>query len=338
MLPIEIFALSYFGRFSLEEIENLTKSYGSISELLESEFMGFNERFKARYDEKFVEEQERKVEQLGVKLVTFWDEDYPKLLRSSIAPPAVLFCLGDIKLLNENCVAVVGTRRLTSYGKVVTKRIVTDLVKANLVVVSGMALGVDSEVHRAVLENDGKTVAVLGTGVDVCYPSSNRLIYERILRNGCVVSEYPLGTKAAKQNFPARNRIIAGICRATIVTEAPVDSGALITARMAAEIGRDVFAVPGDIDRVMSEGCNWLLKMGAIPLTDSSQILEYYGVNLRKDQTRDEFLQLFTDGPLLAEEIAERLKMDLSQVLSKLTEYELSGSVVKLPSGHYNKL
>jgi len=338
MLPIEIFALSYFGKFSLEEIENLTKSHSSISELLKSEFMGFNERFKAHYDENFVEEQKRKVKQLDVKLVTFWDEDYPKLLRNSIAPPAVLFCLGDIDLLNENCVAVVGTRKITSYGKVVTKRIVTDLVKAGLVVVSGMALGVDSEVHRTVLENDGKTVAVLGTGVDVCYPSSNRQIYERILRSGCVISEYPLGTKAAKQNFPARNRIIAGVCRATIVTEAPIDSGALITARMAAEMGRDVFAVPGDIDRVMSEGCNWLLKMGAIPLTDSSQILEYYGVNLRKDQTRDEFLQLFTDGPLLAEEIAERLKMDLSQVLSKLTEYELSGSVVKLPTGHYNKL
>ncbi|MEJ5228935.1 MAG: DNA-processing protein DprA, partial [Pseudothermotoga sp.] len=300
--------------------------------------MEFNERFKARYDEKFVEEQKKKVEQLGVKLITFWDENYPKLLRNSVAPPAVLFCLGDINLLNENCVAVVGTRRATSYGKVVTKRIVTDLAKAGLVVVSGMALGVDSEAHRAVLENDGKTIAVLGTGVDVCYPSSNRLIYQEILKKGCVVSEYPLGTKAAKQNFPARNRIIAGICRATIVTEAPIDSGALITARMAAEIGRDVFAVPGDIDRIMSEGCNWLLKMGAIPLTDSSQILEYYGVNLRKSQPEDEFLKVFTDGPLLAEEIAERLKVDLSEVLSKLTEYELSGSVVKLPTGHYNKL
>lgn len=338
MRPIEIFALSFFGKFSIEELEHIILNYRSINDILKTDFMNGYEKFKAHYDEEFLKDQERKIKEIDAKVIDFWSKDYPQLLRQSITPPVVLFCIGDVKLLNKNCVGVVGTRRMTNYGKLVTKKVVTDLVHADLVIVSGMAFGVDSLAHEIAVENNGRTIAVLGTGVDVCYPASNKRLYEKIIETGCIVSEYPLGTKAAKQNFPTRNRIIAGLCRATIVTEAPMDSGALITARIAAEIGRDVFAVPADIDRKMSEGCNWLLKMGAIPLTDSSQILEYYGITCTKVKKQDEFLKIFDEGPLLAEQIAERMNMDLSEVLSKLTEYELDGVIMKFPTGHYNKI
>lgn len=338
MKPIEIFALSYFGRFSIEELERIISRFDSIEEILKADFMDGFERFKAHYDEKFMNDQERRAKEIGAEIISFWDEDYPELLRQTISPPVVLFCLGNKKLLNEKCVAVVGTRRITDYGKLVTKKIVPELVRADLVIVSGMAFGVDSLAHQISIENNGKTIAVLGTGVDVCYPASNKRLYERIVENGCIVSEYPFGTKAAKQNFPARNRIIAGLCRATIVIEAPIDSGALITARVSAEIGRDVFAVPADIDKKMSEGCNWLLKMGAIPLTDSTQILEYYGITFVKDEKQDDFLKIFDEGPLLAEEIVNKLNLRLSEVLSKLTEYELKGLVMKFPTGHYNRV
>lgn len=338
MKPIEIFALSFFGKFSIDEIEYIASNFDSIDDVLKANFMDGYERFKTHYDEDFLEDQERKVEETGAKIIDFWNQDYPQLLKESIAPPAVLFCIGNVKLLNKNCIAIVGTRRVTNYGKLVTKKFVPDLVHASLVVVSGMAFGVDSLAHELAIENGGETIAVLGTGADVCYPASNKRLYAKIIESGCVVSEYPLGTKAAKQNFPARNRIIAGLCKATLVMEAPIDSGALITARMAAEMGRDVFAVPGDIDRKMSEGCNWLLKMGATPLTSPSQVLEYYGIASKEDQKEDDFLKIFDGGPLLAEQISEKLNLDLSEVLSRLTEYELNGMVMKFPTGHYNRV
>ncbi|HOJ88736.1 MAG TPA: DNA-processing protein DprA [Pseudothermotoga sp.] len=338
MRPIEIFALSFFGKLSVEQIERIISDSLSIDEILSANFMEGYEKFKAHYDEDFLNDQQRRAQEIGARIIDFWSEEYPELLRQSISPPAVLFCLGNTQLLKKNCVAVVGTRRATNYGKLVTKKIVPDLARSGLVIVSGMAFGIDSIAHQIAIESDGGTIAVLGTGVDVCYPASNRKLYEKIIEDGCIVSEYPLGTKAAKHNFPARNRIIAGLCRATIVTEAPVESGALITARIAAEMGRDVFAVPGDIDRQTSQGCNWLLKMGAIPLTDSSQILEYYGISSSKQEKQDDFLQIFSQGPLLAEQIAEKLDLELSEVLSKLTEYELNGLIMKFPSGHYNKV
>ncbi|WP_028843491.1 DNA-processing protein DprA [Pseudothermotoga elfii] len=339
MHPIEIFALSYFGKFSIEEIQKIKETYNSVSEILKSDFFQGNERFKAHYDEGFIQQQLKKIENFNVKLVDFWSEDYPELLKWTHSPPAVLFCLGNIQFLEDSrTVAVVGTRKATGYGIDVTKKMVTDLSRAGFVTVSGMAFGIDSSAHSTALNVGGKTVAVLGTGVDVCYPVSNKDIYEAILKNGCLVSEYPLGTKAAKQNFPARNRIIAGLCRATVVVEAPLNSGALITAKIAAEIGRDVFSVPGDINRKTSEGCNWLIKMGATPLTHVDQIFEYYGVEFKKEELSDNFISLFDSGPLLAEEVAERLKMDLSEVLSKLTEYELRGMISKTQSGHYNRV
>ncbi|AEH51346.1 DNA-processing protein DprA [Pseudothermotoga thermarum] len=335
MQPIEIFALSHFGKFKVEEIESIKGK--TLKDILESDFLQGNEKFKARYDEKFLLDQKRKIEEHGVKLIDYWHEDYPKLLRETFSPPPVLFCLGNVKLLNERCISVVGTRKPTSYGKAVVKKIVSQLVQADFVIVSGLAFGIDAFAHETALELGGKTVAVLGTGVDICYPSSNRRIYEKIVQTGCLISEFPMGTKPAKYQFPMRNRIIAGLSRATIVVEAPLESGALITARQAAEMGREVFAVPGDIDRKSSEGCNWLIKMGAIPLTDCQQIFDLYGIKGEVEKTKDDFLEIFKDGPMQVEEIAEKVGLSVSEVLVKLTEYELSGKIVKTFDGRYYK-
>ncbi|HBT39751.1 MAG: DNA protecting protein DprA [Thermotoga sp. 50_1627] len=337
MQPVEVFALWKFGRYDLETLKNLSEAFDSLEEARKAKPFQL-ERTDFDAVQKFANRQRELAEKVKAKIISFWDEAYPPLLRESSSPPVVLFCLGDEKLLKKECVSIVGTRRMTSYGKKVSHEMAFAAAQAGLVVVSGLAFGIDSCAHGAALEACGKTVAVLGTGVDVPYPSSNRKLYERIVQEGCVVSEFPLETKALKQNFPMRNRIVAGLSRATVVIEAPKDSGALITAGFAADMGRDVFAVPADIDKASSEGCNWLLRMGAIPLTHPSELLEYYGLSGESSQERDEILKLFSNGPLMFDEIVSVLKMDPANVLVKLTEYELAGKLVKLEDGRYHIL
>lgn len=335
MHPVEIFALWKFGRYDLETLSSFNEKFESLEEASQSKLFKF-ERIDFDTVRRFAEEQQELAEKAKAKVISFWDEDYPPLLRESSSAPVVLFCLGDEKLLKRVCVSIVGTRRMTSYGKKIAHEIAFAVARAGLVVVSGLAFGIDSCTHSAALEAGGKTIAVLGTGVDVPYPASNRKLYERIAQDGCIVSEFPMQTKAAKQNFPARNRIIAGLSRATIVVEAPKDSGALITAQFAADMGRDVFAVPGDVDRASSEGCNWLLKAGATLLTHPSEILQYYGLDDRSDSEQDDFLKIFSQGPLMFDEIVDMLKVDPAELLVKLTEYELNGKLVKLEDGRYH--
>ncbi|MBC7122061.1 MULTISPECIES: DNA-processing protein DprA [Pseudothermotoga] len=337
MQPVEIFALWKFGRYDLETLKNLNEAFDNLEEARKAKAFQL-ERIDFDAVQKFADQQRKFAERVGAKIISFWDEAYPPLLRESSSPPVVLFCLGDEKLLKKECVSIVGTRKMTSYGKKVSHEVALAVARAGLVVVSGLAFGIDSCAHSAALEASGKTIAVLGTGVDVPYPASNRKLYERIVQEGCVVSEFPLQTRASKQNFPMRNRIIAGFSRATVVIEAPKDSGALITARFAADMGRDVFAVPADIDRASSEGSNWLLRMGAIPLTHPSELLEYFSLSGESSQEQDEILKLFSIGPLMFDEIVSVLKMDPADVLVKLTEYELAGKLVKLEDGRYHIL
>lgn len=337
MHPIEIFALWKFGRYDFDTLKDLNENFESLDEVWRSKIFEL-ERLDFDTAKKFVDEQTRLSEEKGVKVLSFWDEDYPQLLREIASPPIVLFCLGDEKLLKRDCVSIVGTRRMTSYGKKIAHELAFTVVKAGIVVVSGLAFGIDSCAHSAALEACGKTIAVLGTGVDVAYPASNKRLYERIVQEGCVVSEFPLRTTAMKQNFPMRNRIIAGLSKATVVVEAPKDSGALITARFAAEMGRDVFAVPADIDRSSSEGCNWLLKMGATPLTDPSELFDHYGLKSEPTEERDEFFDIFSKGPMHFDEVVNLLGIEPAQVLMMLTEYELVGKIARLEDGRYHKL
>lgn len=191
------------------------------------------------------------------------EQQYPFLLKTLNDPPPVLIVLGELGLLEKNCLAVVGSRACTGYGKRVANSLAKNISERNVCVVSGLALGIDTAAHMGALEERGKTIAVLGCGVDVVYPKQNKILYNRIAREGLLVSEYPLGTSPEAFRFPARNRIIAGLSRGVLVVEAAKKSGSLITAQMALDNDREVFAVPGQVDSYKSEGAHWLLKQGA---------------------------------------------------------------------------
>ena len=215
----------------------------------------------------------------GISWFTIYDEDYPLLLKEIYDPPVVLYYKGEITPQDQSAIAVVGTRRMTSYGKAVTEQFTKDLVARGLTIVSGLARGVDSEAHWTALRAGGRTIAVLGGGLNKIYPPENRNLAEEIVKgHGALVSEFPPNSLPLPGNFPARNRIISGLSLAVLVTEAAEDSGSLITARLALEQGREVFAVPGPITSSLSKGPIDLIKAGARPVTNADEILEDLGI------------------------------------------------------------
>ena len=186
----------------------------------------------------------------------------------------MIYYKGSLVASDSLALAVIGSRKATRYGKEVTDRFVSKLVKKKIVIVSGLAWGIDSFAHKSALNNGGRTIAVLGHGLDIIYPPENKSLADEIVKNGAIVSEFPLGFEIAKSNFPARNRIISGLSKGVLVIEGAINSGSLITAGHAAEQGREVFAVPGPIDSVTSEGVNKLIKEGVHPATEVNDILE----------------------------------------------------------------
>ena len=276
----------------------------------------------------------------GARALTWEDEDYPERLREVEDGPPVLYVLGELAPADNWAVGVVGTRKATHYGREATQRIVGELAGAGVSVVSGLARGIDSVAHLAALDAGGRTLAVLGSGVDVIYPPENRGLVKRMLDEGrgAVLSEYPLGTEPDAVNFPPRNRIISGLSRGVLVVEAGVKSGALITVRFALDQGRDVFAVPGPITSRMSEGPNNLLKRGAKVVTEAADILEELGMGmvvehieaaraLPADPTERLLLDLLQDAPLHIDELTNGSGLPASTVSAVLTMMELKGMV-----------
>lgn len=198
-----------------------------------------------------------------IQLLSLYDHEYPQLLKEIFEPPLLLYCLGNVDVLRRPALALVGSRRCSVYGKQISQKLARELAALGLVIVSGLARGIDSQGHIGALEAGGSTVAVLGNGVDVVYPRENRRLYERIRESGCVVSEFPCGSFPGPQNFPIRNRIISGLCYGTVITEAAEFSGSLITARLTLEQNRELFAVPGNVTSPGSYGPNYLIKQGA---------------------------------------------------------------------------
>lgn len=220
-------------------------------------------------------------------VIRFEDENYPCLLKEIYDPPQQLYYLGELKAREKFPLAVVGTRKISFYGKKATERLVNGLCQAGLTIVSGLALGVDGLAHQIALENGTRTIAVLGSGLDTVYPPDHKKLAKRIIdTGGALVSEYPPKTKPSKLTFPARNRIVAGMSLGVLVIEAPIKSGAMITARLALDQGREVFAVPGDIYSENSQGCNLLIKKGAKPVTKIEDILESFNYN-DKDESHN---------------------------------------------------
>jgi DNA processing protein len=215
-----------------------------------------------------------RLQQNQVVVLTWKDDQYPRRLKDIDQPPPVLYLRGSIDDKDEWAVAVVGTRHVTAYGRQVTDEVSGTLARSGVTVVSGMARGVDTLAHQAALNAGGRTLAVLGCGVDVVYPPENRRLAAQIIEHGALISDYPLGAAPESQNFPPRNRIISGLSQAVIVVEAGVTSGSLITASFAAEQGRDVFAVPGSILAPQCQGTNRLIRDGAAPLISPQDVLE----------------------------------------------------------------
>jgi DNA processing protein len=272
----------------------------------------------------------------GIRYVGRSEPAFPELLRAIHDPPPGLYVRGDggLELLGRPCVAIVGARACSGYGRAVARTVAQELAAAGVVVVSGLARGVDGEAHRGALAAGGPTVAVLGCGIDRDYPAAHAELARRIRESGAVVSEYGPGVEPAPWRFPARNRIIAGLSAATVVVEARERSGALITADFALEEGRDVLAVPGEITSSLSAGTNALLRLGASPLLGAADVLALLGIDPSPPSAAPEgnpaaVLARLSEGPAGADELVRGTGLAAGAVAAALTELELEGRVTE---------
>lgn len=273
-----------------------------------------------------------------VTVLTLLDEDYPKLLREINQSPPVLYVKGKLLPSDEFSVAMVGTRRVSPYGQQIARDASIFLAGHGLTIVSGLARGVDGLAHQNALKAGGRTIAVLGSGVDVIYPPEHRMLAEAIVENGAVISDYPMGTQPEGINFPPRNRIISGLSLATIVVEAGERSGALITADFAVDQGRDVFAVPGNILSPVSKGTNWLIQNGAYPMVSPQDVLDVLNLSeveaiqtarqvLPADPTEAKILNIVNYEPTHIDDISNAVGYPIEKVSAALTMMELKGMV-----------
>ncbi|MDD2823466.1 MAG: DNA-processing protein DprA [Candidatus Daviesbacteria bacterium] len=287
----------------------------------------------------------------GIKYLTIFDDKYPKLLKEIYDPPIVLYYLGDLLPADKNCLAIVGTRKISGYGTVITEKFATELSNAGLTIVSGLAHGVDTCAHKAVIKAKGRTLAILGGGLKNIFPSENISLAKNIADGfGAVMSEFAPSEQSLPGNFPARNRIISGLSQATLVTEAAENSGSLITAKLALDQGREVFAIPGPITSELSKGPSALIKQGARLVTEPSEILEELGIkglkNLdlgtRSDIKLSEIEQKIYDAleneNQHVDELCRNLKLSAAIISSSLVKLEIQGVVKNLGGGNYTKI
>jgi DNA processing protein len=285
-----------------------------------------------------LEAEVERLDRAGVRVLTWDDPDYPPNLRQVYNAPPVLYVRGCLDKRDEWAVAVVGTRRASVYGKEAARMVGTGLAQAGVTVISGLARGIDTVAHRVCLDAGGRTVAVLGCGVDVIYPAQNARLAAEIVERGALVSEYALGTRPDARNFPPRNRIISGLALGTVVVEADLGSGALITAGFAAEQGREVFAVPGNIFARGSRGTNDLIQQGAKMVCGVADILEELNLTMVSEQaqvravipeneTEAVLLQHLSAEPVHVDALGRAVKLPIAQVSSALALMELKGMV-----------
>lgn len=310
---------------------------------------------------KDAEKEVAAAEKAQCQLLPYDSADYPPLLRQIPDPPLVLYVRGDVKVLAQHSLAIVGTRKPSAYGSQVTHRLARDLAERQLVIVSGLARGIDSCAHRGALEGKGKTVAVQGRGMDAIYPSENRKLAEKIAQNGALISEFPLGTGPTPENFPIRNRIISGLALGVVVVEAAEYSGSLITARLALEQNREVFAVPGNITSAQSFGPNQLIKQGAKLVDEWVDVIEEFPADIRRqlmppegapeassageaptlfEQSLSEdqkavFELLRVDEAMFVDDIFGSAGIPAPRVLQVLLELEMNGLIRQLPGKNF---
>ncbi len=295
--------------------------------------------------------QQDMLAELGAACLTYTAAAYPEWLRQISDPPPLLYVRGDTSLLETPSIAVVGSRAASSYGSRTAYNLGRGLASAGVTVVSGLAMGIDAHAHGGALAAGGNTIAVLGCGIDVVYPRGNRKLFEKIVENGLIVSEYPLGTAPEGFRFPARNRIIAGMSRGVVVVEAARRSGSLITAQLAVDEGREVYGVPGQVDSYKSEGTHWLLQQGAKLVQSADDILEDLGIRAfstrpsSPDGTADgldsgarTLLDCIESYPLSRDELLLKSGLEIFAFSEYLLLLELEGLVELLPGGEVRRL
>ena len=297
---------------------------------------------------------------IGGKLVNWKEPEYPQALLQIYDPPVMLYVRGDAQVLNSPSLSIVGTRRPTVYGSQMAERMGRDLAARGLTIVSGLARGIDAIAHQGATAVDGRAIGVLGTGIDVCYPKENKKLYEKVLERGAIVSEFPVGSHPAPENFPVRNRIIAGMPLGVVIVEGKQYSGSLITARLAMEFGREVFGVPGNVTQEVSFAPNLLIKQGAKLVTNAEDVIEELPTPVRAALVKAEAVEaeqrnlLLVDGLsdvqrklyelLSAEEsrpiddIVDTSGLNSSEVLATLFDLEMKGIVRQLPGKQFSKV
>ena len=283
--------------------------------------------------------------QPGHGVITLADSSYPRQLLEIPDPPALLYVHGTAALLARRSLAIVGSRNATPQGLANAESFARHFSDAGLPIVSGLALGIDAAAHRGALAGRSSTIAVLGTGIDVIYPPRNAQLHEEIATRGVIVTEFPIGAPPSRENFPRRNRIISGLSRGVLVVEAAISSGSLITARMAADQGRDVYAIPGSIHSPLAKGCHALIKQGAKLVESAEDLLSEFGAVGATDATHDS--TGVTDVPLLecmgydpcnVDILCERSGLTPAEVSAMLLQLELEGRVMSLPGGSYQRV
>jgi len=364
-------ALTRIDGLGIRGCHKLIEHFGSpqaayMASLTELESCGVPARVaQAIFAQAALKDAERDVQEVAKAdcvLITFDSEEYPPLLKQIPDAPLLLYVRGDVKVLSQFAVAIVGSRRPSAYGSSVAHRLAHDLAQRQLVVASGLARGVDSAAHRGALEAKGKTVAVLGSGLDVIYPRENKKLADEIVKSGAVISEFPLGTSPSPENFPIRNRIISGLSLGVVVVEAAEYSGSLITARLALEQNREVFAVPGNITSAQSFGPNHLIKQGAklvdhwmdvveefpsevrMQLMPPAEVTEavpmgaeaasLFQTSLTPDQ-KAVFDVLRADQTSFVDDIVGAAQMPHPRVLGVLLELEMNGLIRQLPGKNF---
>ena len=329
---------------------NLLRNIESISLILANRITSAANQF-----EEFSKKTEIQLEtahKLDADIITYWDDDYPVFLRNIYLPPLILFVKGAFTKDDENSVAIVGTRNPTQYGRIQAERFAGELANNKIVIISGLARGIDSIAHSTAVKNNGRTIAVIGSGLDVIYPPENRKIFDDICVNGMIVSEFDFGTKPDAQNFPKRNRIISGLTLGTLVIESDINGGAMQTANYAFDQNREVFAVPGNLNVKQSEGTNWLIQTGKAKLVKNPEdillelqlkLIPEIGKNIPQPKPEmnlfeEKIYNTLTDEAKHIDEIAILSGLSISDCLVNLLSLEFKNVVRQLPGKKFEKM
>jgi len=356
----ELFLLLSIEGIGPGKIRNLLAKFKSTKNILSSDYQSLlnvdgistnlAKRIRAASKDRdniksYTEKELKNLEKLGGKIITIWDKEYPLLLKKIYDPPILFYILGELTERDQYSIAIVGTRQPTNYGKVQAERIAIDLSKQGITIVSGLARGIDSIAHNSSLKSGGRTIAVIGSGLDVIYPAENKKLFDQIAESGAVISEFKLGTKPDAQNFPRRNRIISGLSLGVIVIETGITGGAMQTASFALDQNREVFALPGNLGVKQSEGTNLLIQKSEAELLISAddviteleiKLKPVLGKNIPKQQIdlsmfEEKIINVMNSEPLHIDKIASLANLTTSDCLVNLLSLEFKGLVKQLP-------